>query len=440
VTKPLTMKILQSPHLSPFGGLNFVLEEFENLKIDQLLAANLPDLAPNSHYTWKDLIYSFWSIYFCGGSCIEDLGENFKDFLKNNPYMDVPSPDRILCRFKELSKPKYLRKTKRGKAINEFSENTSLDLLNIRLLKRINPEKYSKNDLTLDYDNTIIFTEKADAKNTYKKAYGYQPGIAIIDNDIVGIQNRNGNSVAHTLQEETLEMMFKNLGSEGITIDAFRADSASYKFDILNIVTQYVNKVYVRVRMRQSIYNVIREINNWEEINTADGRVLFRGASKFTPFEKTAREEHKKDLLREYRIVVTKENNQDGQLNVFTNEACVYSCIMTNDFVKSNDEIVFFYNQRGAIEREFDVLKNDFGWKHMPFSELEQNTVFLLISAMCRNLYGYIINKFSNLFVHLKANFRIKKFIFRFICIPAKWIKHARKKHLRVYGKIAFKT
>lgn len=37
-------------------------------------------------------------------------------------------------------------------------------------------------------------------------------------------------------------------------------------------------------------------------------------------------------------------------------------------------------------------------------------------------------------------NRRIKKFIFRFICIPAKWIKHARIKQLRIYGNIAFKT
>ena len=434
------MKIQQSSHLSPFGGLNFVLEEFEKLKIDQLLTTCLPKLSLNSHYTWKDLIFSFWSVYFCGGSCIEDLGENFRGFLKDSPYIKAPSPDRVLSRFKELSKPKYLCKTPRGKAINEFSENTELDLLNIRILKRTNPEKYAREDLILDYDNTIIFTNKADARNTYLKGYGYCPGVGIIGSDIVGIQNRNGNSVAYALQEKTLEVIFENLKSEGIKIDAFRADSASYKFDILNVVNRYVNKVYVRVKMRQSIYQVINKISNWKEIQTADGRTLFRGSSSFVPFKKTAGEKHKKDLLKEYRIVVTKENNLDGQLNVFTNEACVYSCIMTNDFEKSDDEIVYFYNQRGAVEREFDVLKNDFGWKHLPFSKLEQNTVFMLFTAMCRNLYAYIIQKFSKLYQNLKANFRIKKFIFRFICIPAKWISHARYKHLKIYGKIAFKT
>ncbi len=99
-----------------------------------------------------------------------------------------------------------------------------------------------------------------------------------------------------------------------------------------------------------------------------------------------------------------------------------------------------FYKQRGAIEKEFDVLKNDFGWNNMPFSKLEQNTVFLIITAMCRNLYNYIINEFSKIFKHLKPYYRIKKFIFRFVCIPARWIKTARSHKLRIYGHIAFKT
>lgn len=59
------------------------------------------------------------------------------------------------------------------------------------------------------------------------------------------------------------------------------------------------------------------------------------------------------------------------------------------------NDVVYYYNQRGAIEKEFDVLKNDFGWKKLPFSELAQNLVYLQITAICRNLYHYIITNFS---------------------------------------------
>ena len=73
------MKILKSSHISPFGGLNFVLEEFEKQNIGSLLQKFLPVLPNQSIYSWKDILYSFWSIYFCGGDCIEDLGGNFRD-------------------------------------------------------------------------------------------------------------------------------------------------------------------------------------------------------------------------------------------------------------------------------------------------------------------------------------------------------------------------
>lgn len=37
-----------------------------------------------------------------------------------------------------------------------------------------------KSDLTLDYDNTLIFSNKSDSKRTYKKKYGYCPGVGLI--------------------------------------------------------------------------------------------------------------------------------------------------------------------------------------------------------------------------------------------------------------------
>ena len=59
--------------VNPFGGLNFVIKEFENLGIGDLLEADLPALSPLCTYKWKDLLYSFCSIYFC--SCSRTLIE-----------------------------------------------------------------------------------------------------------------------------------------------------------------------------------------------------------------------------------------------------------------------------------------------------------------------------------------------------------------------------
>ena len=68
-----------------------------------------------------------------------------------------------------------------------------------------------------------------------------------------------------------------------------------------------------------------------------------------------------------------------------------------------------FDPDRTIPEILYDVLKNDLGWDKMPFSKLEQNTVFLLIMAMCQNFYAHVIEKFSKGVSFLSANFTIKK-------------------------------
>ena len=90
------MKIVNSSPVTSFGGLNFVIKEVIDLKINELLNTCLPPLANQSKYTWFDIIMSYWSAFFCGGDCAEDLAINLKDGLQNNPLINIPSPDRVL--------------------------------------------------------------------------------------------------------------------------------------------------------------------------------------------------------------------------------------------------------------------------------------------------------------------------------------------------------
>jgi hypothetical protein len=299
---------------------------------------------------------------------------------------------------------------------------------------------FNKKNVVLDYDNTIIYTEKADAQRTYKKENGYCPGVGIVGKHIVYLENRNGSSNAHVLQHETIERMCSLLHEAGVTIDVIRADSASYTYKVVKAMQKNANRIFIKARMTSALERAIANIKEWKEIKIGKD-VVHRGSTCFTPFVRYARGNKAiTDSLKEYRVVVTKEARKDGQLNMFTGEAYNYSPILTNDFEMTDDEVVLFYNARGAQEREFDELKNDFGWNNMPFSKLEQNTVFLLIMAMCKNLYVHIIKKFSTLVKFLASNFRIKKFIYRFICIPAKWVWSGRERKLRIYGQVAFKT
>ena len=94
------------------------------------------------------------------------------------------------------------------------------------------------------------------------------------------------------------------------------------------------------------------------------------------------------DLNLYLKDVLTKRKGE--QLDLFDGEY-TYRCILTNDWDMTDEEIILHYNKRGSAEQVFDRQNNDFGWAHLPKSFMNQNTVFLLITAMAANFYRYIV-------------------------------------------------
>ena len=94
------MKVIQSKKINAFGGLNFVHDLLDQVGIATILQSNLPKLPAQSKYEWHDIFSPFLSIYFCGGSCIEDSNTILKNHFGPNPFFNLCSPDTILKRFK----------------------------------------------------------------------------------------------------------------------------------------------------------------------------------------------------------------------------------------------------------------------------------------------------------------------------------------------------
>lgn len=428
------MKIVKSSQqITPYGGLTYVFQELEKKGIGKLIDKFLPKLPAQACYSWKDIFYSTWSIPLCGGDCIEDLNINLRNYIKSIPFFNVPSADSVLRRMKDLSRPTRRIVSEYSGKEHQFSIHMALNKLNIKLIKKLGGIR-SKN-IILDYDNTILKTNKADARKTYIKENGYNPGVGIIEDQIVYVENRNGNSDAQTYQEKTISRMFKLLKTEGIKVNAFRADSASYVLQVIETVQIFVDQFYIRARNDQSVTNAIVNIQNWKKVVLNNEEVLI-GSTTYKPFQRARCLRKKKRQLSNYRLVVIKVPRKDGQLNFFTREASVYRSIITNDYEMSDIEVFKFYNQRGGKEREFDVMKNDFCWGNIPFSNIYENTVFLILTAMARNIYSYLINIFSSGNKLLKQTFRVKKFIFRFIIMPAKWTKRSRQNVFNIYNSI----
>jgi len=185
---------------------------------------------------------------------------------------------------------------------------------------------------------------------------------------------------------------------------------------------------YIRANRCESLTAQLLANTTWEEveINTIKYEVC---SIEYQPFSYEKEEEKKT-----YRLVVMRRKTGNKQFDMFTKDTMEYRSILTNDWKSTEKEVIEYYNKRGTEEKTIDILNNDFGWSNMPFSFMEENTVFLMVMMICKNIYTWLICKFSKVFTGLKKNFRLKKFIFRFITVPVKWIKTGGRLILKVFS------
>jgi hypothetical protein len=415
------MKITTSTdNIKSFGGLNFISEEFNKLKLPALIAKHLGTRSLQAKYSFSDIIKNMWAITFAGGDCAEDIHTNLKDELLQIENLKVCSPDTILRLQKELALDKEIHISK-SKTVNEFSKHGTLNELNLDML--VNSKTLKSNEFyDFDFDNQFIACEKYDSKKGYKMKDGYFPGVASIGKFIVYLENRNGNSNVKFKQEETLQSAYALLKSKNIFIDRSRMDCGSFTKEVVKTAVSNSKRVYIRAQRCDELYRQLQEVKQWETVRIGlfDVEVC---SIEYAPFG----EEQK------YRYVVSREKNSTGQIDVFSNDNFTYRAILTTDKDSSNQEVVEYYNQRGAGEKIFDEMNNDFGWKNLPFSFLQENTVYLLLMAMCRNFYLIILEQISQKVPFVKSNFRLKKFIFRFVVVPFKWIRRGGQKILKLF-------
>lgn len=272
----------------------------------------------------------------------------------------------------------------------------------------------------VDFNQQFIETELYDAKPTYKKFLGYRPGVAVIGDMIVGIENSDGNTNVRFHQQDTLKRIFERLERNNLVINRFRADCGSCSEEIVEEVEKHCKSFYIRANRCSSLYDDIFALRGWktEEINGIEFELNSILVGKWKG--------------KAYRLVIQRQKRMDADLDLWEGEY-TYRCILTNDYESSVREIVEFYNLRGGKERIFDDLNNGFGWDRLPKSFMAENTVFLLLTALVRNFYKFIMERLEVKKFGLKATSRIKAFVFKFITVPAKWIRTSRQFILNIY-------
>lgn len=185
-------------------------------------------------------------------------------------------------------------------------------------------------------------------------------------------------------------------------------------------VEKHCKSFYIRANRCSSLYEDILALRGWktEEIN---GTVFELNSILVEKWKGKA-----------CRLVIQRQRRTDGELDLWEGEY-TYRCIMTNDYGSSVREIVEFYNLRGGKERIFDDMAGGFGWNRLPKSFMAENTVFLLLTALIRNFYKFIMERLQVKKFGLKTTSRIKAFVFKFISVPAKWIRTSRQSVLNMY-------
>lgn len=415
------MKIQKSKYtLSPFAGISLVNDYFNKSGMSQLIDNELGSRVKTVGYSYSDIFRNMTNVFLSGGDVVEDISTHLGTHLKAIPSNKVPSPDTVLRGFKELTTKNNTFLSHSGISYN-FNINNKLNALNIKsLLLTKQLKKTACYDF--DYDNQIMANKKYDAKPTYKKTKGYAPGVATIGNNIVYVENRDGNANVKFKQSETLKRAYGLLKSEGITINRSRMDAGSYAKEIIDVVSKNSQLFYIRANKSTSMSEQIQDITNWEEveINYKKYQVASVGFKQF----------HQD---KNYRLVIMREQTSDNQVDIFTKDTFTYRSILTNDQKNTEKHIIEYYNNRGASEKIFDVMNNDFGWKHMPFSFLNENNAFMIITAMIMNFYNYFVAIVSEKFEDILPTTRLKRFVFRFINVAGKWMYQARQWVLKLY-------
>ncbi len=409
---------LKSNKITPFGGIFSIMEAFSTL-LEPTINHSLGIRCTSFGYQYGEILRALACVYFCGGSCVEDVTRHLMPHLSLHPYLRTCSSDTILRAIKELSEENIPYTSESGKSY-EFNSAARMNTLLLDCLLASGQLERGKS-YDLDFDHQFIETEKYDAKNTYKHFKGYAPGVASIGDLIVGIENRDGNANVRFHQADTLGRVFKRIEDKGVSICRARMDCGSCSREIVEMVEKHCEHFYIRANRCSSLDDDIFALKGWKlcVINDIEFELNSILVEKWEG--------------KAYRLVIQRQRRNDRQSDLWEGEY-TYRCILTNDYESSVEEIVAFYNQRGAAERIFDDMNNGFGWNRLPKSFMNENAVFLIMTALIHNFYKKLMDGNRHLAAFgLKATSRIKAFVFQYVSVAAKWVRTARKHVLNLY-------
>jgi len=406
--------------IKSFGGFHFLFGLFRRHSIDNLIDKFLGDRAVNSCHAYSDVLLGFFSTFLAGGNCLEDMNR-MRQELNEVKGARISSADTLARVLRDLSCEG--RKVTNGAG----GENTLVDndLLNDMLVGMAGLNLKSEIDPILDIDAHILNCDKKDGEYTYNKLKGYAPMAAFINRIPVRIQNRSGNTSPNFGHVEFVESLLPDLDKQGIAVKYFRADAASFQWELMELLDRRNIFFYIRAKNSNSLLQKVKALapDQWK-----------KGCVGKASLETTEL------IYKGYRLVVQRSPRKNGQLDIFENSPYTYRAIITNDTRSCMEatDVILFYNNRGDSEKNFDILQNDFGWAKMPLDNISVNTSYLLVTAFFMSLFEWIKSRMSALSRMVNTGMRTKAFLLNFLSIPAKVKYRSRQRIITFFTSIRF--
>ena len=435
-----------------WGGLIPIVNELYGLGIPDLVDSAFEtdkSRVEQCKYKFSDVVTSLISSALCGGVRIDNI-TGLKKELELIPGLNIPSHDTMGRLMKQMASKEKIKDVYQNDGLkkNYYDDNIRLNKLLIQISKKMGCFEEGK-EYILDADCTFINTRCAGAKSAEGiDQFGFYPLVCFIGNFPIFFSNRNGNSSDRFRIAETIEMCINLLEEENIKIKMVRMDGAGYNTALYSMLHEKNIKFLSTAPVNTSFKKMWRQIDDsstWTDvkIETAtsfkecqicdipytmnDYDATFRVVIARIPTENTI-EENETDEEKEFRLEIENKmqmiekkgllkTNDKRYISVFwkVRKSYKYKLFMTNDYISPAEDVIAQYNLRGDMEKQFSYMKQDFGWKWPPFKNMNENTVFFILTAIANNVYRGFHKKFTKHIPEIELNARVNNFRKNFI-------------------------
>jgi len=429
------------------GGIGIIQQLVQKIGLPALINSKLELLKRHLPYHESDHILNIVYNILSGGSCLEDieLRRNDEAYLDALGAKIIPDP------------------TTAGDFLRRFDQKDIIILMDI--LNDIRRHIWFHQSLPfrevaiLNIDGTITPTNgecKQGMDISYNGLWGYHPLVISLDSsrEPLFIVNRPGNVPSHSHSaiwiDKSLDLVsdvFQSVYIRGDTdfsltenfdrwslrsIFVFGMDARENLIKIADAIDESQWKLFER----DAKYTVKTQ-NRKQPVNVKDQVVKQRKFKKIqTESEYLSEFSYQPGKCQNsYRMIVLKK-----KINITRGEELVskedrYFFYITNDYNRSDCEIIEFYRDRADHENDIEQLKNGVRALQAPSNNLISNWAYMVIASIAWTLkawYGLLIpyRPVGKAIVRME----FKRFVNTFINIPCLIIKTGHKICYRIIG------